>query len=98
MTVEYWTRPEKPSGNYNIRFAKVGAIEFCALPFQDYYCRLGKFSARIAHVYANNQPDYINVFISRCNSDGTSTTYKYESFFNEDKAFIWAANKLAALQ
>ena len=84
-------------GGEEARIAQVGEIKFSAMKYQPYYCRVGKYAARVNEILSSERPNCWRAALYICHPDGTQTFHKDNKLYNEDEIFIWAATQLTQL-
>ena len=101
--VKHW----KFNGSYGEveRITRVGKVEFCSLPYQSFFARVGMKTARVASILVRGKETETGGFevdkvwsvtISNCDEFGNSVPEEQKKFPEEEKdaAFVWAAERL----
>jgi hypothetical protein len=84
----------KADANCNNQHAKVGEIEFVALPYQGFSARIGRISGRVTDIHTIRDKQTIKQYsaqVHRCLANGESKCLAHMFFSEKDKAFEWAA-------
>jgi len=89
---KYWMIRESNKSDYHVHFAEVSGVQFCALPFQSYYARIGDKSALVSRI----TDDKWNAMVLSAEPDGRTILYKETLSKTKDEVFYWAAGNMLA--